>query len=90
MGLDVFSIWCYIYHFPVVLLSLVPAVPLVLDSAAYIAPTMAERPASIASSTPSSSWKGWLWDSADVSKEERRFLLKVGHPSQLLIANSSD
>ena len=34
---------------------------------------------SVASSTPSSSWKGWLWDSADVSKEERRFLLKVGH-----------
>jgi ACS family pantothenate transporter-like MFS transporter len=33
--------------------------------------------ASIVSSTPSSSWKGWLWDSADVSKEERRFLLKV-------------
>ena len=27
---------------------------------------------------PKSSWKGWLWDSADVSKEERRFLLKVG------------
>lgn len=39
---------------------------------------MAEKPASIASTTPSSSWKGWLWDSADVSKEERRFLLKVG------------
>ncbi|KAG0652965.1 Pantothenate transporter liz1 [Hyphodiscus hymeniophilus] len=33
---------------------------------------------SIASSTPSATWKGWLWDSADVSKEERRFLLKVG------------
>ncbi|KAI1613227.1 putative pantothenate transporter liz1 [Exophiala viscosa] len=32
---------------------------------------------SVASSTPSSSWKGWLWDSADVSKEERRFLLKL-------------
>lgn len=27
--------------------------------------------------TPASSWKGWLWDSADVSKEERRFLFKV-------------
>ncbi|KIW12193.1 hypothetical protein PV08_09469 [Exophiala spinifera] len=23
------------------------------------------------------SWKGWLWDSADVSKEERLFLLKI-------------
>ena len=28
---------------------------------------------------PSKSWKGWLWDSADVSKEERKFLLKVGN-----------
>jgi hypothetical protein len=28
---------------------------------------------------PSKSWKGWLWDSADVSKEERKFLLKVGY-----------
>jgi ACS family pantothenate transporter-like MFS transporter len=28
---------------------------------------------------PSRSWKGWLWDSADVSKEERRFLFKVGY-----------
>jgi ACS family pantothenate transporter-like MFS transporter len=25
----------------------------------------------------SSSWRGWLWDSADVSKEERRFLFKL-------------
>jgi hypothetical protein len=40
---------------------------------------MAEKAPSIASSTPSASWKGWLWDSADVSKEERRFLLKVGY-----------
>jgi ACS family pantothenate transporter-like MFS transporter len=40
---------------------------------------MAGKPDSIASKTPSSTWKGWLWDSADVSKEERRFLLKVGH-----------
>ncbi|KAH6665184.1 putative pantothenate transporter liz1 [Halenospora varia] len=31
----------------------------------------------IKSTTPSSSWKGWLWDSADVSKEERKFLLKL-------------
>lgn len=38
---------------------------------------MGEKTVSIASSTPESSWKGWLWDSADVSKEERRFLLKV-------------
>jgi hypothetical protein len=39
---------------------------------------------SIASSTPSQTWKGWLWDSADVSKEERRFLLKVGCLAALL------
>jgi ACS family pantothenate transporter-like MFS transporter len=39
---------------------------------------MAEKAVSIAS-TPSSTWKGWLWDSADVSKVERRFLLKVSH-----------
>jgi ACS family pantothenate transporter-like MFS transporter len=42
---------------------------------------MAEKAPSVVavvSSTPSSRWKGWLWDSADVSKEERRFLLKVG------------
>jgi len=32
---------------------------------------------SVTSSTPSISWKGWLWDSADVSAEERRFLLKL-------------
>jgi ACS family pantothenate transporter-like MFS transporter len=40
---------------------------------------MAERAeiVSIASTTESRTWKGWLWDSADVSKEERRFLLKV-------------
>ncbi|EXJ86020.1 hypothetical protein A1O1_06389 [Capronia coronata CBS 617.96] len=38
---------------------------------------MAEKAPSVASSTPSTSWKGWLWDSADVSKEERRFLLKL-------------
>lgn len=43
--------------------------------------TMVEKAVSIASTTPPSSWKGWLWDSADVSKEERRFLLKVGCPS---------
>jgi len=30
-----------------------------------------------ASKMNKSSWKGWLWDSADVSKEERKFLLKV-------------
>lgn len=33
---------------------------------------------SVKSTTPSRTWRGWLWDSADVSKEERRFLLKVG------------
>ncbi|EPE33309.1 MFS general substrate transporter [Glarea lozoyensis ATCC 20868] len=38
---------------------------------------MVQKAASIASSTPSVSWRGWLWDSADVSKEERRFLLKL-------------
>ncbi|KAK4687117.1 MFS transporter, ACS family, pantothenate transporter, partial [Tremellales sp. Uapishka_1] len=32
---------------------------------------------SICPSTRSSTWKGWLWDSADVSREERRFLLKL-------------
>jgi ACS family pantothenate transporter-like MFS transporter len=26
---------------------------------------------------PKSSWRGWLWDSADVSKEERKFLFKL-------------
>ena len=40
---------------------------------------------SIASSTPSQTWKGWLWDSADVSKEERKFLLKVGPQRNRLI-----
>ncbi|OAK94215.1 putative pantothenate transporter liz1 [Phaeosphaeriaceae sp. SRC1lsM3a] len=34
-------------------------------------------PPSTSSSTPSRSWKGWLWDSADASKEERRFLFKL-------------
>ncbi|OIW22625.1 putative pantothenate transporter liz1 [Coniochaeta ligniaria NRRL 30616] len=38
---------------------------------------MAEKPVSVTSSAPSRSWKGWLWDSAEVSKEERRFLLKL-------------
>ncbi|KIW67243.1 hypothetical protein PV04_06508 [Phialophora macrospora] len=36
-----------------------------------------EKAPSVASSPPSRSWKGWLWDSADASKEERRFLLKL-------------
>jgi MFS family permease len=27
--------------------------------------------------SPPSRWRGWLWDSADVSKEERRFLFKL-------------
>lgn len=43
-----------------------------------------EKADSITSSTPSQSWKGWLWDSADVSKEERRFLLKVGSALRIL------
>ncbi|KAF2022570.1 putative pantothenate transporter liz1 [Setomelanomma holmii] len=38
---------------------------------------MAKKTPSIASSTPSHSWKGWLWDSADASKEERKFLFKL-------------
>ncbi|KAF2833941.1 putative pantothenate transporter liz1 [Ophiobolus disseminans] len=38
---------------------------------------MGRRPSSIASSTPSHSWRGWLWDSADSSKEERKFLFKL-------------
>ncbi|KAF2658327.1 putative pantothenate transporter liz1 [Lophiostoma macrostomum CBS 122681] len=38
---------------------------------------MTEKAPSVASSTPSHSWKGWLWDSADVSKEERKFLFKL-------------
>jgi ACS family pantothenate transporter-like MFS transporter len=38
---------------------------------------MAEKAPSVTSSTPSHSWRGWLWDSADVSKEERKFLFKL-------------
>ncbi|KAH7093496.1 putative pantothenate transporter liz1 [Paraphoma chrysanthemicola] len=38
---------------------------------------MAEKAPSVVSSTVSRSWKGWLWDSADVSKEERKFLFKL-------------
>ncbi|KAF2674098.1 putative pantothenate transporter liz1 [Microthyrium microscopicum] len=38
---------------------------------------MAEKTSYVMSAPPKSSWKGWLWDSADVSKEERRFLLKL-------------
>jgi ACS family pantothenate transporter-like MFS transporter len=29
------------------------------------------------STVPSRSWRGWLWDSADSSKEERKFLFKL-------------
>jgi ACS family pantothenate transporter-like MFS transporter len=50
---------------------------------------MAEMPVSVATTVPSSSWKGWLWDSADVSKEERRFLLKVGYLTMLSIIKGS-
>lgn len=28
-------------------------------------------------STPKASWRGWLWDTADSSKEERKFLFKL-------------
>ena len=38
---------------------------------------MGEETVSIASSTPSHSWRGWLWDSVDSTKEERRFLFKL-------------
>ncbi|OAP54784.1 hypothetical protein AYL99_11232 [Fonsecaea erecta] len=38
---------------------------------------MAGKAPSVTSSTRSGTWKGWLWDSADVSKEERRLLLKI-------------
>lgn len=38
---------------------------------------MAEKEVAVVPLTPKNSWKGWLWDSADVSKEERKFLLKV-------------
>ncbi|KAK5065087.1 hypothetical protein LTR84_000923 [Exophiala bonariae] len=38
---------------------------------------MAEKEIAVVPVTPKSSWKGWLWDSADVSPEERRFLLKL-------------
>jgi MFS transporter, ACS family, pantothenate transporter len=39
---------------------------------------MTEKTDSVVLTTPNSTWKGWLWDSADVSKEERRFILKAG------------
>jgi hypothetical protein len=42
-----------------------------------------QKAASITSSTPSQTWRGWLWDSADVSQEERIFLLKVGSLAML-------
>ena len=38
---------------------------------------MTEKAPSVASATPSRSWRGWLWDSANVSKEERKFLFKL-------------
>ncbi|KAB5560044.1 putative pantothenate transporter liz1 [Coniochaeta sp. 2T2.1] len=38
---------------------------------------MAEKPAAVSLSRSSGSWKEWLWDSTGVSKEERRFLLKL-------------
>jgi len=40
---------------------------------------MAEKEVSVVPATSKNSWKGWLWDSADVSKEERKFLMKVGY-----------
>jgi hypothetical protein len=48
-----------------------------------------EKEVDAASTTPSSTWKGWLWDSVDVSKEERRFLLKVGCFAWLSITEES-
>ncbi|KAF2444153.1 putative pantothenate transporter liz1 [Karstenula rhodostoma CBS 690.94] len=38
---------------------------------------MSKQTPSVVSSTPSHSWRGWLWDSADVTKEERKFLFKL-------------
>ncbi|KAL6249511.1 hypothetical protein RBB50_003364 [Rhinocladiella similis] len=38
---------------------------------------MAEKEPSVSVASQSRSWMGWLWDSADVSKEERLFLLKI-------------
>jgi MFS transporter, ACS family, pantothenate transporter len=40
-------------------------------------PTVSTTIVSAELAAPSSTWKGWLWDSADVSKEERRLLLKL-------------
>ncbi|KAL2414699.1 Pantothenate transporter liz1 [Exophiala dermatitidis] len=48
---------------------------------------MAEKETSVASSTPSTSWKGWLWDTVDVSKEERRFLMKANPLPQIDTSN---
>jgi len=38
---------------------------------------MTNKTPSTTSSTPSDNWKGWLWDSTNVSKEERKFLFKL-------------
>lgn len=38
---------------------------------------MATQPPSLQSSDPPNSWKGWIWDSTSVSKDERRFLFKL-------------
>jgi hypothetical protein len=35
---------------------------------------------SVASSTPSATWRGWLWDTVGSSQEEKRFILKVREP----------
>ncbi len=70
-------------HFPTSWAQSRPLRPPVFESVPQLVQKMAEKALSdkapsVVSSTPSRTWKGWLWDSADVSKEERRFLLKVG------------
>lgn len=55
----------------------------IFNSVYQIIRTMTEVVIYEVPTTPSSTWKGWLWDSADVSKEERRFLLKVGYATSL-------
>jgi ACS family pantothenate transporter-like MFS transporter len=51
------------------------SLPFSLDTQASLDMTTQRPPSE--SSVPSQSWKGWIWDSTDVPKEERRFLLKL-------------
>lgn len=95
-GKSIFLFFCpYRYPSPMFLGCLVLLIPLSIFPVAIFVSylqTMAAkteqavsiRAVSVKSDTPSRTWKGWLWDSADVSKEERRFLLKVGHCAGLL------